>query len=199
MAGDFETIQEAAGVYAESLLALAKPAAIEDALAGELDGVAQMVRGVPGFARFLSAPGIDKAARRASIRKLLAGRVHAHVLNLMLVLNDRARSAILPAIRDAYHGLLEKQRGQQRVFVTSAVALTDAERSQLVAALQRIIGRVPLLVERVDAALLGGLRVQYGDRVLDLTLARRLVRMRANLVGDVDRYLHSGRRFVQEN
>jgi F-type H+-transporting ATPase subunit delta len=63
------------------------------------------------------------------------------------------------------------------VEVTTAMALTDAQRDKLAVALGRRLGRAVRLHEHVDADLLGGAIVRAGDLVIDGSLTGRLARL----------------------
>ena len=58
--------------------------------------------------------------------------------------------------------------------ITSAVPLTAAQRERLAAGLQRLYGKPVHLDMDVDPNVVGGLRVQVGDEVIDGSLSTRL-------------------------
>ena len=67
--------------------------------------------------------------------------------------------------------------------VTSAVALTGAERQALETRLHAKYGEELPIRFRVEPSILGGLIVRVGDRYLDGSVASRLARMRDELSG----------------
>mgnify|MGYP003328970760 CR=1 FL=1 len=67
------------------------------------------------------------------------------------------------------------------VEVTTALALTQAQRERLSQALAQRFGRTVRLHETVDADLLGGAIVRAGDLVLDGSLTGRLSRLEQQL------------------
>ena len=58
--------------------------------------------------------------------------------------------------------------------VTSAVPLSDPQKQRLGAALAKLYGRQMHLNLDVDPEVLGGIRVQVGDEVINGTIADRL-------------------------
>ena len=58
--------------------------------------------------------------------------------------------------------------------LTAAVPLDEAQRQRLEAALGRIYHRVVLINVVLDPAVVGGIRVQVGDEVVDGTILRRI-------------------------
>ncbi len=200
MPSDFDTIQAAAGVYAEALLSLAADARAEDALSQDLAGLAELWQRAPDFALALSTPAIGREARREMLRRILSGRVSPHTLNLLLLLNDKQRLVLLPDVCEAFARALERRRGERRVYVTTISPLEDAERAALLASLGRLLAGKPVLFERTDAEILGGLRVQVGDHLIDRTLNSRLRRLAADLRRRIEAHLLRGARpfVVQE-
>jgi ATP synthase F1 delta subunit len=67
------------------------------------------------------------------------------------------------------------------VEVTSAVALTDEQRSTLVSKLEAQYGSGLDVHYRVDPAILGGLIVRVADKLIDGSLATRMAAMRQML------------------
>jgi F-type H+-transporting ATPase subunit delta len=199
MPTDFDTTQTAAAIYADSLLDLATQAGQAESIADELSQLFDMWRTNAAFAAMMSSAAIDEDARRESIRRIFSGRVNKLVLNLLFVLNDKRRSMILPAVCRAYHKKLNQQLLRSEVFVTTAVAMDDTQRATLRQQIQRLIRREPVLVERVDPEILGGMTVQVADRVYDTSIRHRLRGIRRSLQDAIERQLRSNKlRFVTE-
>lgn len=197
MASQFEVAHTAAAIYAESLLQLANEAGQAEEIGAELMDLAALWKTDPSFAALMSAVTIDVAARRETIRKAFGGRVRQLTLNLLLVLNDKRRSMILPAVCDAYRRKLDRQSGREQVQVVSAVQIDDAQRGKIREQVKRLTGREADIVERLDPESLGGLTVQVGDKLFDLSLRNRLRGLRRNLLGSVEKHLLAGTgRFV---
>jgi F-type H+-transporting ATPase subunit delta len=199
MASEFDISQAAAAIYAESLLQLADEAKQAEPVGQELADLAALWRAEPTFAAMMSSAAIDVDARRESLKKIFSGKVSKLVFNLLMVLNNNRRSSILPAVCDAYRHKLTKKLGRQEVFISTAVPLEEAQRTTLREAARRILGREPVLVERVDPELLGGLIVQAGDRQYDSSIKRRIRDMRSALLAATEKHLLAGTgRFVTE-
>lgn len=199
MASEFDISQAAASIYADSLLQLAIKGGQAEAIGQELTDLAALWKSEPSFATMMRSAAIDDDARRESLRKIFAGKLSELTLNLLLVLNDRGRAMILPAVCDAYRRKLAVHMNQQAVHVTTAVAMDDAQRSHLSAEVRRLSGKEAILFEKVDPDLLGGMTVQIGDRLYDTSVRRRLRKLRADLLASVERNLLKGSaRFVTE-
>lgn len=201
MATSFDISQAAAAVYAESLLQLAEEAGKAEEIGAELWQLHELWNQAPSFAAMMSSAAIEIAARRESLRKAFgAGRVHPLVLNLLLVLNDKRRSMILPRACEAYRAKLDQRLGREEVRVTTATALGEEHRAALRARIKKLTGHDADLFENVDPRLLGGMSVQIGDRLYDRSVRRGLRDLRAALLSagekrvlaDVSRYVTEG-------
>jgi F-type H+-transporting ATPase subunit delta len=74
----------------------------------------------------------------------------------------------------AYRSLAAKARGEVTAEVTSAVALTDAQVSEIKQTLKASVGKDVTLNAKVDPSLLGGLVVKIGSRMIDSSLKTKL-------------------------
>ena len=117
---------------------------------------------------------IARHQREHIVRKALGGRVDPLFLNFVLVVNKHDRLGIIRPVAAVYRGLMDERTRRMRVQVLSAVPLNDAERSQITEMARQRFRLEPVLVEKVDPAVLGGLRLQVGDRMIDATIRARL-------------------------
>jgi len=175
-----------ARVYAEALLNAAEKAGKADEIWDELFAlVGSPLRRSDSPAdpvALLTSTAIPRGRRDEIIKKALGGKVDPLLLNTILVLNDHQRLDILRAVAAVYHKLIEERARRVRVQVKSAVPLTDGERERVKEMARNRLRLDPLLVETVDPSLLGGLRVQVGDRVIDATVRARLDSLKNQLL-----------------
>jgi len=129
----------------------------------------------------LAANAVD--GFRASLDRLAAATAAepADVRSLMRLLVERDRIALLPDIARAYGTLVDRRAGIADARITTAVALTQAQRDDYVRRLERTSGTTVRATFAVDPALLGGAKVQVGDRLVDASLAAQLAELGAQL------------------
>lgn len=124
--------------------------------------------------------GQDKAGL---VQQLLEGKVSAETVTLVrqAVLAPRGRR--LDRTLSGYLAVAARRRQQVTATVTAAATLDHAEEERLAAALAAHYDKPVQLNVIVDPAVLGGLRVQVGDEVVDGTILRRLDEAKRRLTG----------------
>jgi F-type H+-transporting ATPase subunit delta len=87
--------------------------------------------------------------------------------NLVKLLVENKRLALLPEIVSRFEVLKAAQEGELSAHVTSAYELSDAQLASLVAKLEAKFGRKINATQSLDADLIGGVVIQVGDEVMD--------------------------------
>jgi F-type H+-transporting ATPase subunit delta len=104
------------------------------------------------------------------------------VVNLARLLIESNRVHEVAGVLEEFTNLADDAAGRVRAVVTTAVELPPAERDDIAQQLGRRLGKEIALRAQVDPRVLGGLRLQYGDRLIDATVATRLQQLRSRLV-----------------
>lgn len=101
--------------------------------------------------------------------------------NLLRVLIDNDRLSLLPEIRDLFEELKNEREGVVDAVIATAYPLADGELSSLVADLEKRFRRKVNPRVSVDPELIGGVRVQVEDEVIDGSVRGKLAAMAAVL------------------
>jgi len=187
-----------AGVWADSLMARAAAAGREDELLAELDGVLELFERETELESLLASPIVDDDAKRTLLEKALRGRASDLLVDGLQVMRRKGRLGLVRAVARAYRAAWLVRRGRVEVRVASAVPLDDALRAALTSAAERRTGREPILVERVDEDLIGGLVVRIGDDKFDSSVASDLARLERALLERSSHELLSGKSYFTE-
>ena len=132
----------------------------------------------PEVARALINPTIATEQRMAIVSDLFDG-TEATNLAKLLIESDRVRD--VGAVADEFQRLADEAAGRVRATVTTAVELSSKDRDRVAEELSKRLGREIHLDVLVDPAILGGLKLQYGDRLVDASVATRLQQLRRRL------------------
>ncbi|MER7840549.1 F0F1 ATP synthase subunit delta [Streptomyces sp. NPDC096040] len=114
------------------------------------------------------------AAKTELLHRLLGGRAKPVTERLVTRLVTAPRGRSLEAGLDALSKLAAERRNRVVAVVTSAVPLSEPQKQRLGAALAKLYGRKMHLNLDVDPAVVGGIRVQVGDEVINGSIADRL-------------------------
>lgn len=198
MAGAREKDLAVARVWADSLFALAAESGREDELLGELEGLVELLDRQPVLETLLASPAIDTEAKRVLLESALRGRASDLLVDALQVMRRKGRLILLRAVAQSYRSEWLERRHKVEVRVTSAVALSEPLREALRLAAAERTNRQPILVERVDPELLGGLVVAIGDEKIDSSVASELEAMKVALLDRASRELLSGKSYFTE-
>jgi F-type H+-transporting ATPase subunit delta len=114
------------------------------------------------------------AAKAELLHRLLGGRAKPATERLVTRLVTAPRGRSLEAGLESLSKLAAERRHRMVAVVTSAVPLSDRQKQRLGAALAKLYGRPMHLNLDVDPTVVGGVRVQVGDEVINGSLADRL-------------------------
>ncbi|MED7949037.1 MULTISPECIES: F0F1 ATP synthase subunit delta [unclassified Streptomyces] len=167
--------------YAE-VIAAEKAGALDD-VEDELFRFGRVVSGSNELRSALTEPKAGAAAKAALIRKLLGGRANAGTVRLVTSLVNNPRGRSLEQGLESYSKLAAARRGRVVALVTTAVPLSDSQKERLSGALGRLYGRQVHLNIDVDPEVVGGVRVQIGDEIIEGTVSSRLEGARQSLEG----------------
>jgi F-type H+-transporting ATPase subunit delta len=114
---------------------------------------------------------------------VLGGKVDANVRNFFDELVRNRRFALLPEVAAMFEEMRNEVENVADVQVTSAVALSDAQRARLTDALKKRLKKDVRLQCDVNADLIGGAVIRSGDLVIDGSLRARLVALSSAMTG----------------
>ncbi|WP_104177293.1 F0F1 ATP synthase subunit delta [Cryobacterium sp. Y50] len=120
-------------------------------------------------------------AKAALVEKLLAGKVSGQTLAIVRHLVQQPRGRRIGELLRQAASVVADQAGTSIATITSASVLTPAQLDRLLKSLQERHGRALTINQVVDPALVGGVRVQIGDLVIDGSIATRLADLRLQL------------------
>ena len=169
----------AAKRYAKAVFELAQPAGEMEAWSRRLASVAELFDD-PHVAAVLRNPTIPADRRDALVASA------PHVLdpegtNLARLLIESDRIDEARAIEEEFERLADEAAGRVRATVTTAIELDRADRDRVQQQLSKRLDKEVRLSVVVDPRIIGGLKLQYGDRVVDATVATRLQQLRRRL------------------
>ena len=160
--------------YAEALFALAAEQGLEKTYLEALESVDVLFADNPEYPDLLAAPSVPQSERTSLLEQAFGDSLPEQVLSFIQLLTAHGRVRSLPACIDEYRRLYQAAVAMSTAYVTSAVALTEDQKTRLGEKLAAKFGRRIQLVCDVDEHLLGGITVRLDGVVLDGSLRHRL-------------------------
>ena len=164
--------------YADAAFAIAQAegdlAEVED----ELFRLGRVLESNDELRSALTDQHVPVSRRQQIIEDLLAGKDTQTTLAIVSMIVGAGRAADLVKIANELVQRTASNSGQAVAEVRSAVALTDAQLTELTAALKARTNMDILVKNIVDPSVMGGLVTQIGDSVLDGTVRTRLNQLR---------------------
>jgi F-type H+-transporting ATPase subunit delta len=164
--------------YAEALFEVATGEGAVAAYRASLERVAAALG--PEEIRSLRDRRMALERRRAALEAAAASEPKA-VRAVLVMLLERDRIALLPQVARAFGELVDRREGIVHAKITTPVELDERQQQDLVGRLERTSGKRLRATFATDPALIGGARIQLGDRLIDTSVRAQLDAMRAHL------------------
>lgn len=149
------------------------------------DGLARFAEALEVSAELrgaLGSPALRRSRRAGAAVAALAhvapdaaaeGSLLARFLEVMV---SRERAGVIPETAAAFRALLDAEAGAFEAEVISARPLSREARAGLAAALGEALSGSARLTFREDPSLIGGFRVETGNRIYDASVSHKLAR-----------------------
>ena len=176
MAGKDPITSGMAGRYATALFDLARDERALDAVKTDLDAFETLLADNPDLLRLVRSPVFSAAEQTNSLKAVLdrAG-IGGIAANFLLFVAKKRRLYFVGQMIRAFKALLARHRGEIRAEVTVAEKLADRHLEALKDALKSITGGKEVDLDvNVDPAIIGGIVVKVGSRMVDSSLRTKL-------------------------
>jgi ATP synthase F1 delta subunit len=174
-------MEEIAEVYSRALFEVAKEHDVLDRVHDELGQFADALSEDRDLQVFLFSPYFSSEEKKDGVRRIVTD-ADERLLNFLELLAERHRMPVLFRIRRSFDAMWAEENRLLPVTVTSAVELDEGLVAEIGRRIQEQTGRRVELSSTIDPDVLGGLRVQVGNMVLDATVRNRLERIRKQVI-----------------
>jgi F-type H+-transporting ATPase subunit delta len=176
VAGEDPIISGMAGRYAGALFDLALEAKAVDTVKKDLEAFDELIAGSPDLNRLVRSPvfGVDEQLKALSAI-LAKAKIKGLAANFLRVITTNRRLFSVRQMIRGYRVLVAKYKGEVSAQITVAEKLSDKNLAALKSALKSVTGGkdIDLDVE-VEPAIIGGLIVKIGSRMVDSSLRTKL-------------------------
>ncbi len=149
----------------------------------EIESLREILEKIPQLDELMRHPGIPKQEKLQVASEIFRGRISSELEGLLQVVISKERYRELPAIFDYF---VEKVKEQQKIgvaYVTSAVELSGEQKEATEKRLLETGGYRRMEMHfAVDKALIGGMVIRIGDRVVDSSIRTKLDGLKRQLL-----------------
>lgn len=166
--------------YAEALYRLASQNSSTSKWSAMLEAMAA-VAGDAEMSAAIANPKFTSSNLESVFFGVLAEELDEQGKNLIRLLLENGRLALLPVIAEQFEKLKAEQSGELEAEISSAFPLTEAQTGEMVGLLEKRFGRKVLAQVKVDPELIGGVKINAGDVVIDASVIGQLQNMAFSL------------------
>lgn len=164
---------EISNEYATALFFLALENGKEREYCDCLETISSLFRDEPDYPEFLSCPSIPINERTTAVDSAFSS-MPEHIVSFLKILCEKGRIGSFKECVEIYKKLLSEHEKRSTAIVTSAVELTEKEKSALSEKLGKKEGCTVTLDCRVDPSIIGGLIIEIGGKVIDGSIRSKL-------------------------
>ena len=167
-------MNQTAANFARALYTLVEEEKMEGEVLQQLAVMQQAFDQEPNFVALLAAPNLNKQEKCIILDNCFRDKVHIYVLNFIKLLTEKGGIRYFGDCCKAFREIYNEEHGILPVTAVTAVELTEDQTKRLTDKLTQITGKTVELQNKVDPAVLGGVRLDYDGKRVDGTVQSRL-------------------------
>ncbi|MFT7582839.1 MAG: F-type H+-transporting ATPase subunit delta [Myxococcota bacterium] len=161
--------------YAKALAELCDATKNHAVIGKQLESFADTFSSSQELQGVLESPVISLEDKQAILTKVFARYLFAPTTrNFLLVLLEAGRISQVGEVSDTFHSMMDEVSKRTRATVTSAVPMERTDLVRIQNALQRLTGKTVILDAKVDPSLIGGVKTEIGNVILDGSVKTQL-------------------------
>jgi len=163
--------------YAKSLLDFALERKELEAVAADMELIAETCKNSKDLQLMLKSPIIKPEKKLAVTKKIFGGEIGTVSLNFISLLAEKNRESLLMEIASAFGTVYRKYQGILSAEIISAVPLTEEERNKATQVVKGLGDKVEL-TEKIDKDIIGGFIIRVDDKQYDASVASRITALK---------------------
>ena len=154
-----------------------------DDLLGEIGQLQKVLRENEDFGRLMTHPKINKDEKIRVVTDVFKGRISDELLGFLTIIISKDRYQEIDGILEYFLTEVKKYKGIGVATVTTAVPLREEQCKKVE---QRLLDTTEYKSMEIhykqDAALIGGMVIRIGDRVVDSSISTKLNELQKDLL-----------------
>ncbi len=165
--------------YAKSLIDLSTEQNALEEIKNDMVFFESVVDGNSELEAILKNPIVPLDKKAGILNDIFGSKVHAVTKSFYNLVVRKGRSSILFDTAKQFIAQYNEIKGIVTAEVTSAIALTDASKTEIVALVKKELGANQVIVkEKVDEKLIGGFILKVGDKQFDASISSGLSKLK---------------------
>lgn len=169
--------------YGEALVELAVEENKVDAFVEEIEMLLQVLSQNKEFGELMNHPKIVKEEKIKVVENVFKGRIDDELLGFFVLVIEKDRYGEVNDILNYCLDEIKAMKGIGVVHVFTAIKLEQKQRDKIEQRLLETTGYKQLEMHyNVEAALIGGMKIRIGDRVVDSSVSTKLSELTKQLM-----------------
>ena len=165
--------------YAKSLIDLSKEQNALEEIKNDMVFFEEVVDANSELEAILKNPIVPLDKKAGILNDIFGNKVHQITNSFLKLVVNKGRSAILFDTAKQFIGQYNTIKGIVTAEVTSAIAITDANRTEITALVKKELAANEVIIkEKVDEKLIGGFILKVGDKQFDASIAGGLNKLK---------------------
>ena len=168
--------------YANALFNLALETNSAHKIEKDLDKILKIINEDPNFSLFIKSPLYPRENQLSTMKAIgLKLKLHADVLNTILVMTSKRRLFALKEMILQYNDLCRNDRNELIVEVASVSELSQSDLEKIKKSINSKVDGNIIIKSKSDPNILGGLIVKVGSKLIDTSIRSKLAKLKNNL------------------
>ncbi|MFD2724812.1 ATP synthase F1 subunit delta [Hyunsoonleella rubra] len=163
--------------YAKAVLSLALSEKKEDAVDKDMKAIAKAIAESEDLRSMLGNAVVKSETKKVALLAVFP-KLNSITNGLLDVLISNKRIDILNDVTVKYSELLDVHNGKETAQVTTAVPLTKALETKVLAKVKELTSKTVELENIVDESIIGGFILRVGDKQYDASIANNLNKLK---------------------
>ena len=168
--------------YAEALFRIGKEQNDNEKLYSQLADVVKIIDNSNDLKTYFENPLISANDKKEIIYKVLGKDFDLQIINLLNLLADNKRLKLIGTVFYCYENLYEKQNDISKITVVSAIEMNEETKSRLKEKLENKLNKKIVPEYKTDKAIIGGLVIKIQDKIIDLSINKKIKDMEKQLI-----------------
>lgn len=166
------------GRYAKALFELASKNKTSEKIEADLTQLLKAISESEALAQAIKNPAISKSSMLKVILEILKKQVADKLtVDFVGVLVQNGRVVNIAEVVNSYSALMMQSRGEEKAYVTTATKLENGQIEELEKTLGKALGNKIKAEVVVDDAIIGGIIVRIGSKMLDASISGQLEKL----------------------